>query len=87
MPVTHLSVKQEGLALPDPSQTAPENWKASCVITGHLGSALRVQVEFLTADHLACLWEEQMAVWRRGQQRAEESLTAALEGVQYTVYL
>ena len=23
--VTHLSVKQEGLALPDPSQTAPEN--------------------------------------------------------------
>ena len=31
--VTRLTVKQAGLALPDPSQTAPENWTASCVIT------------------------------------------------------
>ena len=31
--VTHLTAKQAGLALPDPSQTAPENWTASCVIT------------------------------------------------------
>ena len=43
--VTHLPVKQAGLALPDPSQTALENWTASCVITGHLVSALRGQVE------------------------------------------
>ena len=31
--VTCLPVKQAGLALPDPSQTAPENWTTSCVIT------------------------------------------------------
>ena len=31
--VTHLPVKQAGLALPDPSQTAPENWTVSYVIT------------------------------------------------------
>ena len=31
--VTRLTVKQAGLALPDPSQTALENWTASCVIT------------------------------------------------------
>ena len=31
--VNRLTVKQAGLALPDPSQTAPENWTASCVIT------------------------------------------------------
>ena len=30
---TCLPVKQAGLALPDPVQTAPENWTASCVIT------------------------------------------------------
>ena len=30
---TRLLVKQGGLALPDPVQTAPENWTASCVIT------------------------------------------------------
>ena len=33
--VTSLPAKQAGLALPDPSTTAPENWTASCVITGH----------------------------------------------------
>ena len=50
--VTRLPVKHAGLALPDPSQTAPENWTASCVITGHLVAALRGQVEFWIADHL-----------------------------------
>ena len=78
--VTCLLVKQAGLALPDPSQTAPENWAASCVITGHLVAVLRGQVEFRTADHSACLREGQTVVWRRGQRRAEEAMTAALEG-------
>ena len=75
-----LTVKQAGLALPNPSQTAPENWMASCVITVHLGATLRGQVEFRTADHSDCLREGQTAVRRRGQIRAEEALTAALEG-------
>ena len=47
--VTRLPVKQAGLALPDPYHTAPENWMASCVITGHLVAALKGQVEFRTA--------------------------------------
>ena len=51
--VTRLSVKQAGLALPGPSQTAPENCTASCVITGHLVTALRYQVKSRTADHSA----------------------------------
>ena len=51
--VTRLPIKQAGLALPDPSQTAPENWTESCVITGHPVAALRGQVEFRTADHSA----------------------------------
>ena len=78
--VTRLPVKQAELALPDPSQTSPENWTAPCVITGHLVAALRGQVEFRTADHSACLREGRTAVRRRGQRRAEEALTAALEG-------
>ena len=53
--VTRLPVRQAGLALPDLSQTAPENWTASCFITGHLISAPRGQVGFRTANHLACL--------------------------------
>ena len=51
--VTRLPVKQAGFTLPYPSQTAPENWTVSCVITGHLVAALRGQVEFRTADHSA----------------------------------
>ena len=47
--VTRLPVKQAGLALPDPTLTDPENWTASCVITGHLVAALRGQMEFRTA--------------------------------------
>ena len=31
--ITRLPVKQAGMALPDPTQTAPANWQASCVIT------------------------------------------------------
>ena len=76
--ITRLPVKQAGLDLPDPSQTAPENWTASYVITGHLVVALRGQVDFRTADHSACLQEVQTAVRRQGQIRAEEYLTAAL---------
>ena len=78
--VTRLPVKQAGWALPDPSQTAPENWTASCVITGHLVAELRGQVELRVADHSACLREGGTAVCQRGQRRAEEALTAALEG-------
>ena len=78
--VTCLPVKQAGLALSDPYQTAPENWTASYVITGHLVAELRGQVEFQTAYHSACLQEGWTAVRQRGQWRAEEALTAALEG-------
>ena len=65
--VIRLPVKQAGLALPDPYQTSPENWTASCIITGNLFAALRGQVEFQTADHSTCLREGWTAVWRRGQ--------------------
>ena len=53
--INRLPVKQAGMALPDLTRTAPENWQASCVITGYLVSALRGQVPFRTADHAACL--------------------------------
>ena len=78
--VTRLPVKQAGLALPDPTLTDPENWTTSCVITGHLSASLRGQVEFRSADHLACLREGRTAVRRRSTQRAEEALVATIAG-------
>ena len=77
---TRLPVKQAGLAPLDPVKTAPKNWTVSCVITGHLVAALRGHVVFRTPDHSACLREGRLAVRHRGEQRAEEALTAALEG-------
>ena len=38
---TRLPVNQAGLYLPGPKKTAPENWTASCVITGHIVAAFR----------------------------------------------
>ena len=75
---TCLQVKQAGLDLPDPSETAPDYGTASCIITGHLVAALRGQVEFRTADHSACLREGRTEVRQRGHRWAEEALTAAL---------
>ena len=66
--------------IPDPTQTAPEKWTASCVITGHLLTALRGQVEFRTADHSACLREGRTAVRRPSQKWADEALVATLAG-------
>ena len=77
---TRLPVKQAGLAIPDSVQTAPENWKASFVITVHLVAALRVQAVFWTPDHMAYLRGGRMAVRHWGEQWVEAALTAALEG-------
>ena len=65
---TRLPVKQAGLALTDPVQTAPENCTASCIITGHLVVALRGQVAFRTADHSACLRGRRLAMRHRGEK-------------------
>ena len=77
---TRLPVNQAGLAIPDPVQTSPENWTASCVITGHLVAALRVQAVFRTADHSPCLRGGRLAERHQGEHWAEAALTVALEG-------
>ena len=76
--ITCLSVKQAGLDLPDPTRTSPDNWQASCVITGHLVSALRGQVPFRTADHAACLWDGRAAVRRNSVAKAMASLDVTI---------
>ena len=75
-----LPVKQAVIYLLDPTKTAPENWTTSCVITGHLVTALRGQTTFWTANHTACLRGGRLAVSHKWELRAEAALTAALEG-------
>ena len=76
--ITHLTVKQAGLALPDPTRTAPDNWQASCVIKGHLVSELRGQVTLRTADHAACLRDGREEVRRKSVTKAMASLEATI---------
>ena len=78
--ITRLTAKQARLALPYPTMTDPENWTASSVVTGHLVTALRGQVNFCTADHLAYLREGQTAVRKRSVRLEEEALAETIAG-------
>ena len=49
--ITSLPVKQSGITLPDPNRTVGANWAASCIITGHLVTALLGTAEFRSGDH------------------------------------
>ena len=68
--VTRLQKKQAGIALPDPTSMAPENWTTSCVITGHLVTALSGQEESRMADHVTCLREGREEVRKRNTRRS-----------------
>ena len=78
--VTRLLVKQAGLALPYLTKTSPENWTASCVITGRLVAAHTGQEEFQTENHLACLREGWTEVRKRIVLLVEESLVETIAG-------
>ena len=77
---TRLPVKQSGLVLPDPTKTAPANWTASCVISGHLITSLRGQEEFQTADHSDCLQEGRTVVRKWSALMVEEALPVTISG-------
>ena len=57
---------------------APDNWQTSCVITGHLVSALRGQLTFRTADHAACLQDGRAEVRRKSVAKSMLSLEATI---------
>ena len=78
--ITRLPVKQAELALPDPIRTALDNWQVYCVITGQLVSALRGQVKFRMADHVACLRDGMAAVKRKSVAKAMASLEVTISG-------
>ena len=78
--VTCLPIKKAGLALPYPTKKAPENWTASCVITGHLVTALRGQDKLRTVDHFVCPCEGRTAVRKRSVLLTEEALVETLAG-------
>jgi hypothetical protein len=70
-PLSTLPVKNAGLALPDTTQTANSNYKASSLMCGHLVDAMRQDkgVQYSSADH-ASLRKEVIAETRKnGKQK------------------
>ena len=62
--------------LPDPTNLAPENWTASCVV-----AALRGQEDFRTDDHSTYLHEgKDEELWKRRILWEEEVLGETIEG-------
>ena len=55
--ITSLPFKQAGIYLPNPTQTAGENWTASCVITGHLVAELRRKAKVRYGNHALLIGE------------------------------
>ena len=68
--VNSLPVKQAGITLPSPTQTAGANWKVSCVITGHLIAALHGTAEFRSGDHYLFLGEDRDEIYQRPYEAA-----------------
>ena len=61
--------------LPDPTNLAPENWTASCVV-----AALRGQEDFRTADHSTYLHEgKDEELWKRRILWEEDVLGETIE--------
>ena len=75
--VTGMPCKKAGIPLPDPTQTARDNWTVSCVITGHLISALRRTAEFWSGDHSLLMGDGRDEIQRRRYEAAKTALGEA----------
>ena len=75
--ITGLSVRQAEIALPDPAQTAGENWTASCTITGHLAAALCGTADFRSGNHALLTRKVRTDIRQRHAEEAETALEEA----------
>ena len=69
-----LTVTQAGIALPDPTWTAGENWTASCIITGYLVAAFHGTAKFRLGDHALIMAEGTEVICQQSAEEAETSL-------------
>ena len=78
--ITRLPAKQTGLALQDPTKTAPDNCTATCVITGNLVAELQNREEFKMVDNAVIFCKGQGEIRRRNMVRSEAALGENLTG-------
>lgn len=75
-PLAALPVKHAGLALPNPTTTADDNYRTSTVVCSHLLQALRPdsEVTFSSVDHTATLRSATNAFSKRKKEECETKL-------------
>ena len=74
---TGMTVKQDKIALPEPTHTAGSNCTAPCVITGNLVATLCGTAEFRSGDHAILMGEGRDDINRRHAEAAETALVEA----------
>ena len=62
---TLITIKYEGLVMPYPNLSTPENYTAPCVITSHLVVALQGWIDFWSGDNALMLRNDQAEIWRQ----------------------
>ncbi len=72
-----LPVKKAGLAIPNPTTTAGDNWTATTVMCGHLIAAIHGTVESRSADHSAVMAAGKV----KTQERKLSESTATLKTI------
>jgi hypothetical protein len=73
-----LPVKFSGLALPDPTVSAKENYDSSVLASSHLTAAMRGVDEFRTADHTATHRSTTSEVRTRKRAKNDSDLTSII---------
>jgi hypothetical protein len=76
--LTCLPIKQAGIAIPDPMESAGGNLMASTVVCGHLVMALRGKEEFRSVTHQSIMAEEKAATGKKSLELTSAKLAMTL---------
>ena len=69
-----MTVNQDGIAPPNPTQTTSDNWMENCVITGHLFAALCGTAEFREGYHALLMLDNRDKIYWRHTKAVETEL-------------
>ena len=72
--ITGLTLKQAGIALPEPTWITGANWMAYCMITGHLVAVLCRTAQLRLDNHALLMGEGRYEIQQRHAKESENAL-------------
>ena len=82
--VTSLPIKQDGIDLPEPTQSAQGDLMASCVVTGYLIASLKGCVEFRLWGHEQISRDGREDLRRQKTHNSGEKITEVIKTIMTT---